>query len=41
MKKYFDEELGWGDVTLETEHYLVIRLDADPWSYVQIPKMES
>jgi hypothetical protein len=38
MKRYWDNENGWGDVVLETEHYIVVRWDRDPWCYDQIPK---
>lgn len=39
MKKYFDMTIGWGEIVIETEHYIVVRFDADPWCLVQIPKI--
>lgn len=39
MKKYFDINMGWGEIVTETEHYIVVRFDADPWCLVQIPKI--
>lgn len=37
-KKYWDIEKGWGEIVLETEHYFVVRWDANPWCLEQIPK---
>ena len=37
-KKYFDIEWGWGEILLETEDYIIVRWDADPWVLTQIPK---
>lgn len=39
MKKYFDENMGWGEIIAETENYIVVRFDADPWFPVQIRKI--
>lgn len=30
--------MGWGDVLDETEHFLIVRFDADPWCLQQVPK---
>lgn len=38
MERYYDEQMGWGKVEMETEHYLIVRYDADPWCLVQVPK---
>lgn len=38
MKKYWDEERGFGEIVLETENYIVVRFDADPWFLCQIAK---
>lgn len=37
-EKYYREDMGWGEIVLETEHYIVVRWDADPWCLEQIPK---
>lgn len=37
-KKYWNNEKGWGEIVLETEHYYVVRWDANPWCLEQIPK---
>ena len=37
-KKYFRDDMGWGKIVLETEHYIVVRWDADPLCLEQIPK---
>lgn len=36
--KYFNEKRGWGEIVMETEHYIIVRWDADPWFLEQIPK---
>lgn len=38
MKKYYDEEMGWGEIVFESEHYLIVRFDADPWCLQEILK---
>lgn len=38
MKRYWDDKMGWGDVLNETEHFMIVRFDADPWYLVQVPK---
>ncbi len=38
IRRWWDEVKGWGDVVVETEHFVVVRFDADPWVYEQIAK---
>lgn len=40
MKRWYDAEWGWGTVKIETEHFVVVIFDADPWTYRQIAKEE-
>ncbi len=40
MKRYYSDFWGWGDIVLESAHYIVVRFDADPWTYKQIPTWE-
>ena len=37
-ERYWDDTMGWGDVLQVTEHYLIVRYDADPWCLVQVPR---
>ena len=39
--KYWDDEFGWGDITFETEHFIIVRFDSDPWCFHQIAKKEN
>lgn len=38
MNRYYDDEMGWGDIVKETKDFLIVRFDADPWSLVRILK---
>ena len=38
--KIFDIERGWGEVVFESDNYVVVRWDADPWVLEQIAKEE-
>lgn len=40
IRKYWDKDLGYGDVVVETKHFIVVRFDADPSTYYQIAKEE-
>lgn len=40
VRRWYDESFGWGDVVLETEDFVVVRFDSDPWFYHQIFKEE-
>ena len=37
-KKIYNAVRGWGEIVLETDNYIVVRWDADPWILEQIPK---
>lgn len=37
-RRWYDEEMGWGDVIAETEQYVIVHFDIDPWGYYQIMK---
>ena len=37
-KRYWDETYGWGDIVMETESYIVVKFDSDPWLYMQLPQ---
>ena len=38
IRRFWDDTLGWGDVLVETEHYIMVRFDSDPSTYYQIVK---
>lgn len=38
IRRHFDKDWGFGNVVIETAHYIVVVFDADPWTYHQIAK---
>lgn len=38
MKRYWDDTFGYGDVVAESDNYIIVRFDSDPWVLHQIPK---
>lgn len=40
IRRYWDKDLGHGDVVVETKHFIVVRFDTDPSTYYQIAKEE-
>lgn len=41
IRTYWDKDFGFGDVVVETEHFIVVNFYSDPWTYHQIPKEET
>lgn len=37
MGRFFDKEMGWGDIVMESDSYIIVRWDSDPSCYEQIP----
>jgi len=40
MKKYWDEEFGFGEIIAEEGDKVLVRFDADPWYPMWCPKRE-
>ena len=38
MKRYWDDNFGWGEIVMESDNYIIVRFDSDPWELHQIPK---